>query len=140
MSAAQTRQGALTPAETPDHLPRRRELIDLESWTPAELQALVERAAYMRAALADPTRRFEALRGLLVVTLFYENSTRTRVSFELAARRMGADVASVSASSSSVTKGESLRDTCGHEIREDDLKPTRRQVMASSGASTQAQQ
>jgi aspartate carbamoyltransferase catalytic subunit len=108
---AQTIEGALTPAETPDHLPRRRELIDLESWTPAELEALVERAAFMRAALADPTRRFETLRGLLVVTLFYENSTRTRVSFELAARRMGADIASVAASSSSVTKGESLRDT-----------------------------
>ncbi len=103
--------GALTPAETPERLPRRRELIDLDGWTPDELQALVNRAAYMREALAEPTRRFDTLRGLLLVTLFYENSTRTRVSFELAARRMGADVASVSAAASSVTKGESLRDT-----------------------------
>jgi aspartate carbamoyltransferase catalytic subunit len=102
---------SLAPAETADALPRRCDLIDLDDWTPDELQALVNRAAYMREALAEPTRRFDALRGLLVVTLFYENSTRTRVSFELAARRMGADVASVAASSSSVTKGESLRDT-----------------------------
>ncbi|HEU5345277.1 MAG TPA: hypothetical protein VFU60_13080, partial [Ktedonobacterales bacterium] len=107
----QTLTSGLIPAETAERLPRRRELIDLESWTPDDLQALVNRAAYMRAALAEPTRRFETLRGLLVVTLFYENSTRTRVSFELAARRMGADVASVAASASSITKGESLRDT-----------------------------
>lgn len=105
------RAQSLAPAETPEQLPQRRELIDLDGWTPDELQALVNRAAYMREALANPTRRFDALRGLLVVTLFYENSTRTRVSFELAARRMGADTASVAASSSSVTKGESLRDT-----------------------------
>ena len=101
----------LAPAETADALPHRRDLIDLDGWTPDELQALVNRAAFMREALAEPTRRFDALRGLLVVTLFYENSTRTRVSFDLAARRMGADVASVAAASSSVTKGESLRDT-----------------------------
>ncbi len=107
----QTLTQGFAPAETPDHLPARRELIDLESWTPDELQALVNRAAFMRDALAEPTRRYTTLAGLLVVTLFYENSTRTRVSFELAARRMGADVASVSASASSVTKGESLRDT-----------------------------
>lgn len=101
----------LAVAETAERLPRRRELIDLDSWTPDELQALVNRAAYMREALAEPTRRFDALRGMLLVTLFYENSTRTRVSFELAARRMGADTTSVAAASSSVTKGESLRDT-----------------------------
>ncbi len=105
----------LTPgfalAETAERLPRRRELIDLDDWTPDELQAVVNRAAFMRAALAEPTRRFESLRGLLLVTLFYENSTRTRVSFELAARRMGADVGSGAASSSSVTTGEALRDT-----------------------------
>ncbi len=108
---SQTLRPGLAIAETAEHLPRRRELIDLDGWTPDELQALVNRAAYMREALAEPTRRFDTLRGLLLVTLFYENSTRTRTSFELAARRMGADTVSVAASSSSVTKGESLRDT-----------------------------
>ncbi|HEX8994596.1 MAG TPA: aspartate carbamoyltransferase catalytic subunit [Ktedonobacterales bacterium] len=108
---SQTLMPGFAIAETADQLPRRRNLIDLDGWTPDELQALVNRAAYMREALAEPARRFDALRGLLVVTLFYENSTRTRVSFELAARRMGADTTSVAASSSSVTKGESLRDT-----------------------------
>ncbi len=85
---SQTLRPGLAIAETAEHLPRRRELIDLDSWTPDELQALVNRAAYMREALTEPTRRFDTLRGLLLVTLFYENSTRTRTSFELAARRM----------------------------------------------------
>jgi aspartate carbamoyltransferase catalytic subunit len=109
---SQTLKPGLALAETAEHLPRRRDLIDLDGWAPDELQALVNRAAYLREAVREaPTRRFDALSGLLLVTLFYENSTRTRVSFELAARRMGADVASVAAASSSVTKGESLRDT-----------------------------
>ena len=108
----QTLARGLTPAATPDHLPNHRELIDLDGWAPAELEALIARAAWMRAALDEtPPRRFDALAGRTLVTLFYEASTRTRVSFELAARRMGADVASVAAAASSVTKGESLRDT-----------------------------
>ncbi len=66
----------------------------------------------MREALRHPERRDStALRGIVLVNLFYENSTRTRVSFELAGKRLGADVVNVTASASSVTKGESLRDT-----------------------------
>src|SRR5436190_17481027 len=55
--------------------------------------------------------RVPALRGKTVVSLFYEDSTRTRISFETAAKRLSADVMSFSVSSSSVKKGESLRDT-----------------------------
>ena len=91
--------------------PSRRHLLDLDDWTPDEIRALLDRAAYMRDVLDEPARKLDVLRGKLVVTLFYENSTRTRVSFEVAARRLGADVASVAASASSVTKGESLIDT-----------------------------
>ena len=58
-----------------------------------------------------PIPRVQALRGKTVATLFYENSTRTRLSFETAAKRLGADVMSFSVSTSSVNKGESLRDT-----------------------------
>ncbi len=89
----------------------RRHLLDLDDWTPDEMRMLLDRAASMRDVLDEPGRKLDTLRGKLVVTLFYENSTRTRVSFEAAARRLSADVASVSASSSSVTKGESLIDT-----------------------------
>ncbi len=89
----------------------RRHIIDLDDWSPTELRALLDRAAVMREALADPTKRFDTLRGRVMVNLFYENSTRTRVSFELAGKRMGADVTNVTASTSSVTKGESLHDT-----------------------------
>ncbi len=92
-------------------LPARRHLLDLDDWSPAELCAVLDRAATMRAVLAQPQRKLDSLRGRVLVTLFYENSTRTRVSFELAAKKLGADVVNVTASASSVTKGESLRDT-----------------------------
>jgi aspartate carbamoyltransferase catalytic subunit len=94
----------------PAVLPRRH-LLDLDDWTPDELRALLDTAASMRDVISQPQRRLETLRGLVLVNLFYENSTRTRVSFELAGKRLGADVVNVTASSSSVAKGESLRDT-----------------------------
>jgi aspartate carbamoyltransferase catalytic subunit len=89
----------------------RRHLLDLDDWTPQELRALLHLAVEMREMMRQPQRRLDALRGCVLVNLFYENSTRTRVSFELAAKRLGADVVNVTASASSVTKGESLRDT-----------------------------
>jgi aspartate carbamoyltransferase catalytic subunit len=56
-------------------------------------------------------KKLPTLRGKTVVNLFFENSTRTRISFEIAAKRLSADVINVSAESSSVSKGESLKDT-----------------------------
>ena len=100
--AANTLAATLVPASAPDILPPYRDLIDLDGWSPRDLRALIARAAWFRAALDDPKRRFETLRGQMMVTLFYENSTRTRVSFERAGRLLGADVSSVAASSSSV--------------------------------------
>jgi aspartate carbamoyltransferase catalytic subunit len=91
--------------------PPRRHLLDLDDWTPDEMRAILTRAGEMRALLDTPMRRLESLRGVVLVNLFYENSTRTRVSFELAGKRLGADVVNITASSSSVAKGESLRDT-----------------------------
>ena len=107
----QTRTGGTaTPTTT------RRHLLDLDDWTPDELRSLLDRAGHMRFALDHPHSASaqhlrDVLRGTLVVTLFYENSTRTRVSFELAAKKLGADVTSIAASASSVAKGESLIDT-----------------------------
>src|SRR5580700_1272531 len=63
-------------------------------------------------ALADrPIKKLPALRGRTIVNLFYEDSTRTRTSFETAAKRLSADVINFSAKGSSVAKGESLKDT-----------------------------
>src|SRR4051812_20170401 len=64
------------------------------------------------AAMADrDVKKLPTLRGRTVVNLFYEDSTRTRISFELAAKRLSADVINFSAKGSSVSKGESLKDT-----------------------------
>lgn len=88
----------------------RRHLLDLDDWTPHELSTLIERAEEMRR-VRQRGEKLNALRGQVLVNLFYENSTRTRVSFELAGRALGADVTNVTASASSVAKGESLIDT-----------------------------
>ena len=85
-------------------------LLDVADLTPRELGTVLDLAEEMRGVL-DARGRRTSLQGRTVTTLFYEASTRTRVSFETAARRLGADVASVSATASSVTKGESLLDT-----------------------------
>jgi aspartate carbamoyltransferase catalytic subunit len=74
--------------------------------------ALMDTADELKATLLGrEVRKLPTLRGRTVITLFYENSTRTRVSFEIAGKWMSADVVNVSASGSSVNKGESLRDT-----------------------------
>ncbi|MGH2516652.1 MAG: aspartate carbamoyltransferase catalytic subunit [Ktedonobacterales bacterium] len=90
---------------------RRRHLLDLDDWTPDEIRAVLSGAERMRELQRRPEKRHESLAGQVMVTLFYENSTRTRVSFELAGRRLGATVSSVAAAASSVAKGESLIDT-----------------------------
>ena len=92
-------------------LPARQHVLDLEDWTPDELHALLARAVAMREMFGQPEARLKTLQGRVLVNLFYENSTRTRVSFELAGKKLGADVVNVTASASSVTKGESLHDT-----------------------------
>jgi aspartate carbamoyltransferase catalytic subunit len=89
----------------------RQHVLDLDDWTPDELRSLLDRAATMREMLSQPELRLKALQGRVLVNLFYENSTRTRISFEVAGKKLGADVVNVTASASSVTKGESLRDT-----------------------------
>src|SRR6201987_6337663 len=66
---------------------------------------------FAQALMGREVRKLPTLRGRTVITMFYENSTRTRVSFEVAGKWMSADVINVSAAGSSVGKGESLRDT-----------------------------
>ncbi|TSA88000.1 aspartate carbamoyltransferase catalytic subunit [Deinococcus detaillensis] len=88
-----------------------KHLLDFQDWSAERLNALLDNADTMMQVLDRPVKKVPALQGLTVCTVFFENSTRTRVSFELAARRMSADVVSFAAGASSVTKGESIRDT-----------------------------
>lgn len=89
----------------------RRHLLDVDDFTPEEFQTVFQTADAMSGILARPIKKVPALRGQTVVNMFYENSTRTRASFEIAAKNLSADVLNVTASASSVTKGESLIDT-----------------------------
>jgi aspartate carbamoyltransferase catalytic subunit len=89
----------------------RRHVLDLDDFSVQEVEAVLQTAAAMKDVLQRPIKKVPTLRGKTLVTLFYESSTRTRVAFELAAKALGADTVSVAASSSSVTKGESLIDT-----------------------------
>jgi aspartate carbamoyltransferase catalytic subunit len=88
-----------------------RHLLDLERLTPAEIRLLLDTAARFKEATDGCRKKLSVLAGTTVVTLFFENSTRTRTSFSLAARRLGADVIDFSASGSSLSKGESFIDT-----------------------------
>jgi aspartate carbamoyltransferase catalytic subunit len=87
-----------------------RHLLDVDDLDASELDRVTSLASEMSLAVAE-RRRLPDLAGRLVVILFHEPSTRTRVSFELAARRLGAEVTNVTVASSSVAKGESLLDT-----------------------------
>ena len=86
-------------------------LLGIEDLTREEAQAILDRARDFQAPAGERYRRFDLLKGRMVVNLFFENSTRTRTSFELAAKRLGADAVSITAQASSVAKGESLVDT-----------------------------
>lgn len=88
-----------------------RGLLGIEELSRAEIEAILARARDFQPAPHQPFGRFETLRGRTIVTLFFEASTRTRTSFEIAARRLGAEIISISVSASSVSKGESLVDT-----------------------------
>jgi len=89
----------------------RRHVLDLDDFSPDEIGQVLDTAVEMREVLRRPIRRVPALQGKTVVNMFYEASTRTRVSFELAGKNLSADVVNVSASGSSVEKGESIVDT-----------------------------
>ena len=89
----------------------RRHVLDTDDWSRDEIEAVLGTTGAMLEVLSRPVRRAPPLRGRTVVLFFAEASTRTRVSFELAARTLSADVVNISASGSSVEKGESLYDT-----------------------------
>lgn len=89
----------------------RKDVLDLDDFSPAEIDAVMETADVMKEVMGREVPRVPALRGRTIITLFYEASTRTRASFELAGKSLGADVINVAAGGSSIEKGESLIDT-----------------------------
>lgn len=86
-------------------------LLGIEGLDRAEIESYLHRAKAFQSHGISNLKKLDTLRGKLLVNLFFENSTRTRTSFEIAAKRLGADTISIAASGSSVTKGESLVDT-----------------------------
>jgi len=90
---------------------RQKHLLGLSEYSREDILFVLEQAKYFREILDRPVPKVPTLRDKTIVNLFYENSTRTRLSFELAQKRMGADVVNFSSGSSSTKKGESLKDT-----------------------------
>jgi aspartate carbamoyltransferase catalytic subunit len=88
-----------------------RHLLSAGDLTRADAELVLETAEEMRSLADRPIKKLPALRGRTVVNLFFEDSTRTRISFEAAAKRLSADVINFSAKGSSLSKGESLKDT-----------------------------
>jgi aspartate carbamoyltransferase catalytic subunit len=100
-----------SPPETQAVEWRHRHLVDVDALSVPEIELVMRTTAAMAEVLARPIPKVPALRGTSVTILFYEASTRTRVSFEVAAKNLSADVVNIAASTSSVSKGESLVDT-----------------------------
>src|SRR5213593_4447423 len=90
---------------------RRRDLLGIRNLSAEEIFGFLDTAENFREINTREIKKVPALRGKTVINLFFENSTRTRTSFEVAAKRLGADVINMDVATSSVRKGETLLDT-----------------------------
>src|SRR5947207_10614700 len=88
-----------------------RHLLGIKDLSPSDISLILQTADQFKEVLQRPVKKVPSLRDVTIVNLFYETSTRTRFSFELAEKRLSADVLNFSAGSSSVSKGETLLDT-----------------------------
>ena len=88
-----------------------KHLLGIRDLTPQDIQTILDTAQTFKEVLQRPIKKVPSLRDVTIVNLFFENSTRTRISFELAEKRLSADTINFTASSSSVSKGETLLDT-----------------------------
>lgn len=88
-----------------------KHLLGIRDLYPQDIRLILETASQFKEVLQRPIKKVPSLRDVTIANLFYENSTRTRISFELAEKRLSADIINFSASGSSVSKGESLLDT-----------------------------
>ena len=89
----------------------QKHLLGLEDYPAKDIQTIIDTAFNFREVLDRPIKKVPSLQGVTIVNLFFENSTRTKISFELAQKRLSADTVNFSASSSSLKKGESFKDT-----------------------------
>ncbi len=89
----------------------RRHILSLADFTPTEYDTVLQTAASFKEVLSRPVKKVPTLQGRVVANLFFESSTRTRSSFELAAKRLSADTLNFAAATSSMTKGETILDT-----------------------------
>src|SRR5574340_1784490 len=90
---------------------RRKDLLGIANLEPEEISLILETAASLKEISRRPIKKVPTLRGKTVVTMFYEPSTRTRMSFEIAAKRLSADTMNLTVAASSAVKGETLADT-----------------------------
>lgn len=88
-----------------------RHLLGIRDLTPGDIATILDTAVQFKEILQRPIKKVPSLRDITIVNLFYENSTRTRISFEIAEKRLSADTINFTASGSSVSKGETLLDT-----------------------------
>ena len=88
-----------------------KNIVGLENFSPEEIRLVLHTARKMKQIIRGKIKKLDNLKGRAIVNLFYEPSTRTRTSFELAGKYLGADVVSINSGTSSIVKGESLRDT-----------------------------
>lgn len=106
-----TTETTTDPISQPADTGQIKHLLDIDSLSREQITTLLNSSEGMLEVLGRDVKKTPALRGKTIVTVFYENSTRTRISFEEAGKILGADVINVSVSSSSVSKGESLYNT-----------------------------
>ena len=90
---------------------KHKHLLGLEEYPAEDIQTIIDTAFSFREVLERPIKKVPSLQGKTIVNLFFENSTRTRISFELAQKRLSADTVNFSASTSSLKKGETFKDT-----------------------------
>ena len=90
---------------------RRKDLLGIADLAPEEIRYILETAGSLKEISSRPIKKVPTLRGKTVVTMFYEPSTRTRMSFEIAAKRLSADTLNLTVAASSAVKGETLADT-----------------------------
>ncbi|MBM3777873.1 MAG: aspartate carbamoyltransferase catalytic subunit [Acidimicrobiia bacterium] len=109
MTPASTTPGVAAPPETTTL--RGKDLLGIADLSPAEISLVLDTAEAMKEIASRPIKKVPALRGKTVVNLFFEPSTRTRTSFEIAEKRLSADTLNLAIASSSVAKGETLADT-----------------------------
>jgi aspartate carbamoyltransferase catalytic subunit len=102
---------ATTPVTTAATALRSRHLLGIADLEPDEIELVLDTALAMKEVASRSVKKVPTLRGRTVINLFFEASTRTRLSFELAEKRLSADTLGITASGSSVTKGETLADT-----------------------------